>query len=99
VARAKAGGNGRLEEAIAILLQNQASFVARMAEIDARHAETERRFVEMERRHAEIERANAERFARIEALLLEHNRILEALPDVLRDKIGFKPPEQVPPRK
>jgi hypothetical protein len=41
---------------------------------------------------AETDRINTERFARIEALLLEHNRILHALPDVIRDKIGFKAP-------
>ena len=33
-----------------------------------------------------------QRFARIEALLMEHNRILQALPDAIREKIGFKPP-------
>lgn len=92
MARAKGAGNGRLEEALATLLQNQATlvhtqaaFVARMAEIDARVAKTE---AEM----AEMNRLNAERFARIEALLLEHNRILLALPDAIRDKIGFKVP-------
>jgi hypothetical protein len=78
MARAKSAGNGRLEEALAILIQNQASFLARMSDIDARVAE--------------MDRINAERFARIEALLLEHNRILQALPDAIRDKIGFKPP-------
>jgi len=83
MARAKNAGNGRLEEALATLLQNQAvlvqnqtAFLARVSEIDARVAE--------------IERINQERFARIEALLLEHNRILQALPDAIRDKIGFK---------
>src|SRR5207249_1703414 len=92
MARAKNAGNGRLEEALATLLQNQATlvqtqaaFVARMAEIDARRAEIDARV-------AEMERINAERFARIEALLLEHNRILQALPDAIREKIGFKPP-------
>ena len=92
MARAKSDGNGRLEEALATLLQNQAAlvqnqtaFVARIAEIDARVAETTARI-------AEMDRVNAERFARIVALLLEHNRILEALPDTIRDKIGFKPP-------
>jgi hypothetical protein len=78
MARAKNAGNGRLEEALATLIQNQAAFVARMSEIDARVSE--------------MERINSERFARIEALLLEHNRILQALPDAIRDKIGFKPP-------
>ncbi len=85
MARAKSAGNGRLEDALvnlmqsqATLIQNQEAFVARMAEIDARVAE--------------MDRTNSARFARIEALLLEHNRILQALPDAIRDKIGFKAP-------
>jgi hypothetical protein len=59
------------------LVQNQASFLARAIEIDARVAE--------------MDRTNSERFARIEALLVEHSRILQALPDAIRDKMGFKP--------
>lgn len=84
MARAKSAGNGRLDDALATLIQNQATlvqnqaaFVARMSEIDARVAD--------------MDRINSERFARIEALLLEHNRILMALPDAIREKIGFKP--------
>ncbi len=96
MARVNNGGNGRLEEAMAMLIQNQASFLARVSEIDARVADTNARIAETDRitnaRIAEMDRINSERFARIETLLLEHNRILEALPDVLRDKIGFKPP-------
>jgi hypothetical protein len=79
MARARSNRNGRLEEAMATLLQDQASFLARMSEIDARVSE--------------MDRINSERFARIESLLLaDHNRILEALPDAIREKIGFKPP-------
>src|SRR5438105_9211009 len=104
MARARNQKNGRLEEAMAnlvqsqatlvqnqaTLVQNQASFLARMAETDARMAETDREI-------AEMQRVNAERFARIEAILLEHSRILQALPDAIsevRDKIGFRAPEQ-----
>ena len=101
MARNKNSSNGRLEEALAALAQsqtqnqaalvqahaslaqaqatlvsNQAAFLARASEIDARMAETDR--------------INSERFARIEALLLEHNRILRALPEAIREKIGFK---------
>jgi len=85
MARARSAGNGRLEEALATLIQNQAAFVARLAETDARIAEMERINTE---RFARIE----ERFARIEALLLEHNRFLQSLPETIREKIGFKPP-------
>jgi hypothetical protein len=101
MARARTEGNGRLEEAIAILLQNQATFVQNQAAFLARIAE--------------MDRVSSERFARIEALLLEHSRILaehgriltehtriladhtrilQALPDAVRDKIGFKVPGQ-----
>jgi hypothetical protein len=83
MARTKSAGDGRLEEALATLIQNQASFLARMSEIDARVAE--------------MNRINTERFARIEALLIEHSRILQehsrilqALPEMIREKIGFK---------
>src|SRR5438045_3684502 len=85
MARAKGHGNGRLEDAIAVLTQNQAKFITDMAAI--------------RRQMAQTERVNAARFARIEAILLEHTRILQALPDAVRDKIGFKLPEQrQPPR-
>ena len=56
------------------LMQNQAAFLARAAEIDAGVAE--------------LQRSNAERFARIEALLLEHNRILQAMPEAIRETLG-----------
>ena len=96
--RAKSNGNGHLDEAMANLVQaqaslvqaqaamvqNQAAFLARASEIDARVAEIDVQF-------AATQRENAERFARIEALLLEHNRILEALPEAIRDKMGFRP--------
>jgi hypothetical protein len=74
----------RLEEAMAMLIQNQAAFLGRLSE--------------NERRLADAERATAERFARIEAImaailrvLAEHSRLLERLPEAVRDKIGFTP--------
>jgi hypothetical protein len=47
---------------------------------------------EFRRRTEEWQRRADERFARIEAILLEHGRILQALPDAVREKIGFKSP-------
>jgi hypothetical protein len=85
VARKSATPNGRdrLEEAMATLIQNQAAFVSQLAETN--------------RLHLQFERETAERFARIEAqmaeiisVLNEHSRILEHLPEAVRDKIGFK---------
>ncbi|MBM4068718.1 MAG: hypothetical protein FJ271_07205 [Planctomycetes bacterium] len=83
--KSKADGNGKLEEAMAMLIQNQAAFIGRLSEMD---------------------RINAERFGRIESTLIEHShvlaehgrvlaevlRMLQALPDTIREKIGFKPP-------
>ncbi len=83
-------GHERLEEAMAILIQNQAAFVGSLRDTD--------------RRLAEYERVTSERFGRIEAdiatilrvlseqsrILEEHTRMLERLPEALRDKIGFR---------
>jgi uncharacterized protein involved in exopolysaccharide biosynthesis len=106
MARARSTGNGKLEEALTnmlqsqaalmqnqtALMQNQAAFLARVAETDTRIAETNARIAETNARIAEMDRINSERFGRIEALLREYNRILAALPDAIREKIGFKPP-------
>ena len=66
-----------------MLIQNQAAFLGRLAESD--------------NRLSEIERASSERSARIEKdmtsilrVLAEHGRLLERLPEAVRDKIGFK---------
>jgi hypothetical protein len=89
MARKNESRNGRLEEAMATLLQNQAAFLARISAMDQRYSE-------MDQRYSEMERINSERFARIEAILLEHSRILQALPEAIRQKIGFRVPEKPP---
>jgi hypothetical protein len=78
---AREGAQQHLIETQALFVQNQAAFQAHMAHMD---------------------RENAERFGRIESILLqhshilaEHTRILEALPEAVRQKIGFKPPAPV----
>jgi hypothetical protein len=83
-------GHDRLDEAMALLIQNQAAFVNRLAETDRAHAE-------FQRKHLEFERETAERFARIEVqiaeilrVLAEQGRLLERRPEAVRDKIGFK---------
>jgi hypothetical protein len=82
--RGKGTTDGRLEDALtsliqahASLAQNQAAFLTRISEIDARMAETDR--------------VNSERFARIEAILMNLMGMIERLPEAVRDKIGFKP--------
>ena len=89
MAPAKNRPNGRLEEAIATLIQNQAAFVTQMAEIN-------REMAEVRRESDKLQRENAERFARIEAILIEHSRILRTLPEAIREKIGFKIPDKPP---
>src|SRR5205823_9471760 len=71
MAREKAERNGRLEEAMAMLIQNQAAFLARVAETD--------------RQLAEMQRINSERFARIEAIRMEHSRFLAEHSQILAD--------------
>lgn len=83
----KPAHTNRLEEAMAMLIQNQATFLQNQTALLAQISEPERQTAE---RSARIE----ERLQRIEAILLEHSRVLEALPDAIRQKIGFKPPEQ-----
>ena len=79
---------------MALLLQNQATLLQNQAQ---NQAAFQAQMAEINRRNAEWERINTERFARIEAILLEHSRIfadhgriLEALPDAIREKIGFR---------
>jgi hypothetical protein len=87
-------GHDRLDEAMALLIQNQAAFVGSQAE-------TNHRVAEYQREMREYERQTAEHFAHIEAdmavilrVLAEHGRILEQLPEAIRDKIGFKAPSK-----
>lgn len=76
----KNNGANRLEEAMALLIQNQVQFLGRISEMD---------------------RVNADRFSRIEdelaairGLLLDHEQILRALPEAIREKIGFTSAKQ-----
>ena len=77
------GNSTTLETAIAVLLHNQAQFVQVQAQFAAEIARNDRRY-------DELKEESDRRFARIEALLLEHDRLLRALPDAIKDKIGFK---------
>lgn len=75
--------NGRLEEALVILINsqatlagNQAAFLSQLAQLAAR---TDERFSRIESELAEIK-----------AILLRHEHMLQALPEAVREKIGFK---------
>jgi hypothetical protein len=76
-----------LAQAQATMVANQAAFLERLA---TQEAESARRFARIEERFSRID----DRFNQIEAILLEHNRILQALPEAIREKIGFRPTER-----
>jgi len=73
----------QLTQAQAELVQNQAKFVSELREMNERFARTE---AESNARFARIERLLAE----IKAILARHEQILQALPDAIRQKIGFE---------
>ncbi|HLQ75714.1 MAG TPA: hypothetical protein VK210_00065 [Terriglobia bacterium] len=65
-----------LEEAVALLIHTQASFVSQLAEASRQN----------EKQFSEIRKL----FGTIEAMLLRHERILADLPEAIRQKIGFQ---------
>jgi uncharacterized protein YukE len=64
--------NGNLEQAIALLVQNQALFQS-----------------EMSQAHRDI-REIKDKLDMIQKTLIKHHETLEALPEAIRLKIGFK---------
>ena len=61
---------------MALLIQNQANFVSQLADTNRRSDE----------RFSRIE----EELKQIKAILLRHEQTLQALPEAIRQKIGFK---------
>ena len=90
MAREKPTRNGSLERAVRDLLQSQATLVQNQALYLTQKAELDQRMAEYERESAETKRITDERFARIEAILMEIVRAMQALPEAVREKIGFK---------
>jgi len=97
MARTKEPKNGRLEEALAIMLEDMATLVQTQAAFVADKRETDKELADLRRQNAEqFERIDGrfarieQRLADIEGLLRDHHRILEHLPEAVRDKIGFK---------
>ncbi len=72
-----------LEQAMALLIQNQAAFMSLLAETHKRQREAETETHKWQR-EADV------RFARIERDLEQIKAILVALPEAIRQKIGFK---------
>jgi len=80
---ARKNSRNGLEEAVTTLLQNQTTLLQNQAIFQntflSYQAATDARFVRIE----------AE-FDEIKAILLRHEQILQALPEAIRQKIGFK---------
>ena len=81
--RRSSNGNVNLQQAIALLIQNQAAFL--------------RSSITTQERLARIENETQERFARIErdldqikAILRELQAVVLEMPEAVRQKIGFK---------
>ena len=73
-------GDSNLSAAMAVLLQTQAQFVAHLDE-------DRRRFSRIERELGEIKALLLQH----DEILKKHEQILRDLPEVIRQKIGFKP--------
>ncbi|MGI8782152.1 MAG: hypothetical protein ACR2L2_00670 [Acidobacteriota bacterium] len=68
--------NGNLEQAMALLIQNQAQFLSHLTETRQRMATSEEEI--------------GKRLGHIEAILLRHERALAELPEAILQKVGFK---------
>jgi hypothetical protein len=92
--------NNHLEEAMALLIQNQAAFVGQIARNDQERLTLQRKADDWQRRTEEWQRENEERFrkiekrlSRIEASLVQLPKtILLQLPKAVKKEIGFKSP-------
>jgi len=79
---AKTTKNG-LEQAMIMLIHNQAQFVSQMMALNARIDE---RFERIENELAEIRKILLQH----SDILARHEQILQALPEAIRQKIGFE---------
>ena len=75
-------GRERLEEAVIALINNQATFAATEAAYQAN-------MVALQAEIRDLERSTNDKFAQIMAILARHEQILQALPETIRQKIGF----------
>ena len=111
MARPRQSRNGRLEEALATALQTQANIQQNLSALQQIQVSTQQNVSALQQtltpflaQMAEMKAESDRRFARIEAILLdhtrilqehsriltEHGRILEKLPDAVRERVGFK---------
>jgi len=103
MAARKSPANNHLQEAMALLIRNQAAFVEQISRSDQERLqiqrqtdEWQRKNEEWQRKSEEWQRKSEERFARIEAQLTQlPAKIVQAVLDQLpriKKEIGFKSP-------
>ena len=99
MARTSNQKNGKLEEAIealvhaqVILVQNQAAFQAQIIDVQRQNTERFERIEALLREQSRILAEHSRILADHSRILAEHGQILQAIPDAVRDKIGFKAP-------
>jgi septal ring factor EnvC (AmiA/AmiB activator) len=82
----RTNGNGNLEGAMAMLMQNQAVLMQNQAQFLAQLSESRQEIAESRKTFARIEKD----LDTIKAVLVRHETLLEKLADAIREKIGFK---------
>lgn len=83
MAARKSASNNHLEEAMALLIRNQAAFVEQIARNDQER-------LRLQHKSNERQVENDDRFARIEERLTRIEAILLQLPKAIKKEIGFK---------
>jgi len=89
--RKNSTSNNHLEEAMALLIRNQAAFVEQVARNDQERLKLQHSMDESQRRTEELEGETKERFAKVEERLSRIETILLQLPKAIKKEIGFKP--------
>ncbi|HEY3129932.1 MAG TPA: hypothetical protein VGL91_10770 [Acidobacteriota bacterium] len=77
--RKSGNANNNLQEAMALLIRNQAAFLSRLTEDHKRLSKNEQDRTDIKGD-----------LAQIKAILLRHDQVLADLPEAIRQKVGFK---------
>jgi septal ring factor EnvC (AmiA/AmiB activator) len=89
----KSTKNNHLEEAMAQLVHAQANLVQSQAQLAQQQTAFLARLSETDKELAALRKQTDERFARIEGILFQLIRMVQDLPEAVKDKIGFNPAE------
>jgi len=95
-ARRPQARNNHLEEAMALLIRNQAAFVEQIARNDQERLKLQIKSEDWQRKTEDWQRKTEARLEKIETALLEMPNIilkavLDQLPKAIKKEIGFKP--------